>query len=175
MKEIIATALLVLSLANMSGTYNPLMKAQTIPKGDLPLISIAEIKPTRERVQALHESDKANFPEIPESSGNKSDVPTSSTCKKTLKVLATAYCGCYECCGKEDHITATGTRATEGRTIAVDSRMIPYGTHVIINGHEYVAEDCGGDIQNNRIDIYFEGHEAARIWGKQYVTVEVIE
>lgn len=77
----------------------------------------------------------------------------------------TAYCGCVKCCGKTDGITATGTRATEGRTIAVDPNVIPYGTTVYINGQAYVAEDCGGAIKGNHIDMYFNSHEAALEWG----------
>ena len=42
----------------------------------------------------------------------------------------------------------------EGQTIAVDPRVIPYGTKVIIGGHIFTAEDCGGAIQGNHIDIY---------------------
>ena len=92
-----------------------------------------------------------------------------------MEVLATAYCGCVQCCGKSDCITATGTRATEGRTIAADPRVIPYGTHVLINGHEYIVEDCGGAINGNRIDIYFESHADALQFGIQTVTVEILQ
>lgn len=44
----------------------------------------------------------------------------------------TAYCPCMKCCGKTDGITSTGTTAAEGRTIAVDPRVIPYGSAVTI-------------------------------------------
>ena len=57
--------------------------------------------------------------------------------------------------------TATGTTPTAGRTIAVDPSVIPYGTEVIINDHTYVAEDCGGAIKGNRIDIVVDTHEEA--------------
>lgn len=78
----------------------------------------------------------------------------------------TAYCACEKCCGEyADGITATGTTATEGRTIAVDPTIIPYGTRVIINGHEYVAEDCGGGIKGDRIDVFFASHEDALLFG----------
>lgn len=90
-------------------------------------------------------------------------------------MLATAYCGCSYCCGKSDCITATGTRAMEGRTIAVDPYVIPYGTHVLINGHEYIAEDCGGGINGNRIDIYFENHQDASNFGVKTVEVEILK
>ena len=49
----------------------------------------------------------------------------------------------------------------EGRTIAVDPSVIPYGTQVIIGGHVFTAEDCGGAIKKNRIDIYVNSHERA--------------
>ena len=100
-------------------------------------------------------------------------APKQETIK--MEVLATAYCGCVQCCGKSDCITATGTRATEGRTIAADPRVIPYGTHVLINGHEYIVEDCGGAINGNRIDIYFESHADALQFGVQTVTVEILQ
>lgn len=85
----------------------------------------------------------------------------------------TAYCPCSSCCGKTDGITSTGTRATEGRTIAVDPRKIPYGSEVVIYGHTYIAEDCGGAISNNRIDIFFDTHQEALEFGVQYAEVEV--
>lgn len=90
-----------------------------------------------------------------------------------LTVTATAYCACEKCCGKTDGITATGTKATAGRTIAVDPSVIPYGTEVIINGHTYVAEDCGGAIKGNSIDIYFDSHAEALEFGRQNLVVKV--
>lgn len=93
--------------------------------------------------------------------------------------VLTAYCPCRRCCGKEDGITATGTHATEGRTIAVDPRVIPYGSTVTIHfadgsSHSYIAEDCGGGIRQNRIDVFFESHQAALEFGVQraYVCLE---
>ena len=83
----------------------------------------------------------------------------------------TAYCACEKCCGKSDGITATGTKATANRTIAVDKTVIPYGTTVIINGNEYVAEDTGGAIKGNIIDIFFDDHEEALNFGVQYANV----
>lgn len=57
--------------------------------------------------------------------------------------------------------TATGTEPTPGRTIAVDPDVIPYGSQVIINGHTYIAEDTGGAINQNRIDIVVDTHTEA--------------
>ncbi len=84
----------------------------------------------------------------------------------------TAYCACERCCGKSPDdplygITATGTVATEGRTIAADPSVLPYGTVVYIDGQAYTVEDCGGGIKGQRLDIYFDSHEAALEWGVQ--------
>lgn len=92
----------------------------------------------------------------------------------------TAYCPCSRCCGKDDGITATGTLAEEGRTIAVDPRVIPYGSTVTLyfadgTSHTYTAEDCGGAIKENRIDVFFDDHQAARAFGVQSAMVYVEE
>lgn len=91
----------------------------------------------------------------------------------TFKV--TAYCPCMKCCGKTDGITATGTVATAGRTIAVDPTVIPYGSQVILNGIAYTAEDCGGAIKGNKIDMFFDTHQEALEWGVQYIEGVVIK
>lgn len=83
---------------------------------------------------------------------------------------ATAYCGCSSCCGKSDGITASGTRATEGRTVAAPSTF-SFGTELVIDGHTYVVEDRGGSISGNRIDIYFDSHQAALNYGRRSVEV----
>lgn len=82
----------------------------------------------------------------------------------------TAYCPCTSCSDTWGDMTATGVRATEGRTIAVDPKVIPYGTVVYFEGPDgtltgYVAEDCGGAINGNDIDLYFDTHEEAKAWG----------
>ena len=97
------------------------------------------------------------------------EPPTEYT---TFKV--TGYCACEQCCGKTDGITATGTKATQGRTIAVDPSVIPYGTKIILNGNTYVAEDCGGAIKGNRIDMFFDNHQDALEWGVRYVEGVVV-
>lgn len=80
--------------------------------------------------------------------------------------VITAYCPCDVCCGKyADGITASGTIATEGRTCAVDPTVIPLGTEIEIAGVKYVAEDVGGAIKGNRIDICFNDHKSAVNYG----------
>ena len=100
------------------------------------------------------------------------DEPDSPKQISLGEYTITHYCACPECCGKwADGITATGTEATEGRTIAVDPDVIPYGTQIIIDGHIYIAEDCGGAIKGNRIDLYVDSHSEAINRGK--ITREV--
>lgn len=83
----------------------------------------------------------------------------------------TAYCPCYDCSGQWGNKTSTGVIAKEGRTIAVDPKIIPYGTQIVINGHTYTAEDCGGDIKGKRADIFFNSHADADNFGVQYADV----
>jgi 3D (Asp-Asp-Asp) domain-containing protein len=80
----------------------------------------------------------------------------------------TAYCACEKCCGKTDGITASGVKAVEGVTIAADTKVLPFGTEVIIDGHEYTVQDVGGAIKGNRIDIYFDSHQEALEFGVQH-------
>ena len=92
------------------------------------------------------------------------------------EMTITAYCPCVKCCGKSDGITASGTKAKQGRTVAVDPRCIPYGTEIIIDGQTYIAEDCGGAIKgSNRIDLFFSSHEQALSFGRQTKKVRIME
>lgn len=92
------------------------------------------------------------------------------------EMIITAYCSCVKCCGKSDGITASGTKAKQGRTVAVDPRHIPYGTEIVIDGMgTYIAEDCGGAIKGDRIDLFFDSHNEALNFGKQTKIVRVIE
>lgn len=67
--------------------------------------------------------------------------------------------------------TASGTRARVGE-IAVDPRVIPLGTTVYVEGFGLrVAEDTGGAVKGNIIDIYMDSHSECIRWGRRNVTV----
>ena len=69
--------------------------------------------------------------------------------------------------------TAMGTRARVGE-IAVDPRVIPLGTNVYIEGvGARRAEDTGGNIKGNTIDIYMNTLSECRSWGVRYVTIYI--
>ena len=99
------------------------------------------------------------------------------------KFKLTAYCSCKKCCGKwainrpkdengnEIVYGSVGIRLIEGISVAVDPRVIPYKTDVVINGDTYIAHDTGGAIKGNRIDVYFDDHQEARNFGVQYAEV----
>ena len=87
----------------------------------------------------------------------------------------TFYCACRSCSGGYGAGTATGTRCTEGRTIAVDPRVIPLGSKVYIEGFgDFIAEDTGGAIKGNKIDIYLSDHSRCYALGVTRANVYVM-
>lgn len=126
----------------------------------------------------------------------KTDAPKIDKYKKKLVMKATAYDLSVESCSKtRDHpqygITKSGTRATLGRTVAVDPLVIPLGSKLYIEFPEsykdltgyYIAEDTGSLIKGEVIDIFFGEdkpgervvYNKAKKFGVQKVTVYVIE
>ncbi|MBQ9608211.1 MAG: 3D domain-containing protein [Lachnospiraceae bacterium] len=91
----------------------------------------------------------------------------------------TGYCPCAICCGKwsnpSNPITSSGVTAVAGRTIAADTSRYPFGTKLMINGQIYTVEDVGGAIKGNHIDIFFNTHEEALAFGKQYSSVYFVQ
>lgn len=84
----------------------------------------------------------------------------------------TAYgADCQGCTG----YTYTGTVPAVDRTIAVDPDVIPLGSTVLINGKEYIAEDTGGAIKGNIIDMYVGTEAESEIIGVRYAEVKVKE
>ena len=96
----------------------------------------------------------------------------SSSGGTTYKI--TAYCPCSKCCGKTNGMTASGTRATAGRTVAASSKFA-FGTKLNIGGHIYTVEDRGGAINGNKIDIFVNTHSEALQWGVRYLPVSVVQ
>ena len=83
------------------------------------------------------------------------------TYTQVLSCKATAYTTQLQSWKK----TATGTTARVG-AIAVDPDVIPYGTRMFIVSADgsitygvATAEDCGGLIQGNRVDLFFDTYD----------------
>ena len=103
-------------------------------------------------------------------------LPTGEVLTYTRKdtVRATAYTHTDAGC---DRITATGSTVHRG-TVAVDPRFIPYGTRMFIvaNDGSYVygiaeAEDCGGAIKRDRMDLYFPTYDECIQFGYRRCTI----
>ena len=101
------------------------------------------------------------------------DRTSNSSSSGTKYFKVTAYCSCSKCCGKRTGRTASGTKATAGRTVAASSQF-KFGTKLNINGKTYVVEDRGGAVKGNKIDVYMNSHAAALAWGVKYLPVEVV-
>ena len=107
---------------------------------------------------------------------------------KSLDMVATAYTAGAESTGKSfgDRsygVTSSGKRVQSFHTIAA-SFSIPFGTKVYIPelvefwGRRgitisgiFTVEDRGGAIKGNKIDIFMEGLDVTRAWGRRSVTV----
>lgn len=111
---------------------------------------------------------------IPTSTPRPTPVPEF----KTIRCKLSAYCiedYPHICNNGNASTTATGTKPTPGRTVAVDPKIIPYFSNVIINGNTYIAEDTGGHIKGNRVDIVFATHQEALEFGVQYADVHWVK
>jgi Uncharacterized protein conserved in bacteria len=62
------------------------------------------------------------------------------------------------------------------KVIAVDPSVIPLGSRVSIPGYGvFLAADTGGSIKGNRIDIHFPTKSAALNFGRQTITVQILQ
>lgn len=86
---------------------------------------------------------------------------------RSMTVNASAYSG--------HTITATGTTPKWG-TIAVDPSVIPYGTKVYIPKFDrvFIAEDCGGAIKGNKIDIFMNSEAECNSFGRQNIEIQIL-
>lgn len=87
----------------------------------------------------------------------------------------THYCNCSECCGIWAGCnTASGLPPVEGRTVA--HNYLPFGTRVLIEGHEYIVDDRG-DVNmdgGDWFDIYVNDHRTANVRGMHRTDVYIV-
>lgn len=106
---------------------------------------------------------------------SRAKTTTISNTNDWTVATVTAYCACIDCCGKTNGITASGTQATAGRTIAM-SKNYKFGIKIEIEGYgTFVVEDRGGAIQGTRIDMFFDTHEEALRFGKKQLRFRIVE
>jgi 3D (Asp-Asp-Asp) domain-containing protein len=94
---------------------------------------------------------------------------------KVLTCTATAYTS------SAGHHTATGTTPRVG-AIAVDPKVIPYGTRMYIVSSDgsvvygyATAEDCGGAIKGNKVDLYYDTRSECIQFGRRSVEVYILD
>jgi 3D (Asp-Asp-Asp) domain-containing protein len=114
---------------------------------------------------------------VPVILANASQLPTF----RTIDMEVTAYCPCTKCCGSQAQgITASGKHVShnDGQFVAAELRFA-FGTKLIVPGYAggkiVEVEDRGGAIKGNKLDVYFPTHPEALKWGRQKLTVTVIE
>lgn len=121
--------------------------------------------------------------------GSRDSITTSrgdTRFRQSITMNASAYDLSFQSTGKvpgDSHygITASGTKARPG-VVAVDPRVIPLGTKLYIRSldgsKDYgfaVAEDKGGSIKGNKIDLFFESAEQVRQFGRRKVKVYILD
>lgn len=137
--------------------------------GKLKAISETMKKPVApEPGKALYEKEKGKAEAAADGNGNVK--PTSG---KPFTVHATAYTPDPRENGGGS-VTARGNKLVPYKYIAVDPKVIPYGTKVYIPefknspfGGVFIADDCGGAIKGNRIDVLLPNKQIARQFGRK--------
>ncbi len=113
---------------------------------------------------------------IQKSTALAADSVITSNFKNLGSFRLSFYCSCEKCCGEAyAGKTKSGTNVTEGRTIAVDPDVIPLGSRVYIDGYGlFIAEDIGGAIKEQKIDIAVSDHAHAYELGIDKAAVYLI-
>lgn len=119
-------------------------------------------------ISAPIKQSKTTFVTVPTQSYTQQEGYVTMKAKE-LKVKATAYAN--------DPITYMGTKPQVMKTIAVDPSIIPLGSKVYIPEFNkvFIAEDTGGKIKGNRIDIYMQTEYQCKQWGIKDITIYILE
>ncbi len=132
--------------------------------------TVASSKPSTTTTTTTTTSKKPSTDTVYASRGGS--VPSELSYSRSLRVEATAYAG--------HTITATGTKPVRNSggwsSIAVDRNVIPLGTRVYVENYGYaIAEDVGGAIKGNRIDLFMNSESDANSWGRRNVTIYILD
>lgn len=131
-----------------------------------------ELEETIEKVRVSKLNKKTT---VTSRGGSTARTESTNSNEKWIWANVSAYCACSKCCGKTNSITASGTKATVGRTIAAPSSY-SFGTKIELEGlGTYIVEDRGGAIQGNKIDVYFASHSEALAFGRKKIRMRVVQ
>lgn len=125
------------------------------------------------QAQKLAEKRKKELEERAKQEKQQAQSSPKNVSGRTITMRSTAYTsdpaenGGYS-------TTAMGTAIRYG-VAAVDPRVIPLGTRLYIEGYGYArAEDTGGAIKGNRIDLVFGSKSQSNNWGRRTVRVTIL-
>ena len=140
-------------------------------------VNTETVETNAQPVQSNPEPETETIPApAPETASAPTEPTNSEPAGKEITVEATAYtAGCEGCIG----ITKTGVDLNanpDAKVIAVDPSIIPLGSKVYVEGYGYAtAEDTGGAIKGNRIDVFVPEQNDALQWGRKQVKVTIID
>lgn len=135
-----------------------------LPEETPPIIEVQSLG--AEPIETIESTEEIQEPEHIEEDTEEiiveKPIPEGYNIVASHSMIATAY-GCVEMGGGSWSRTRSGTIPTQGKTIAVDPSIIPLGSLVYVECPTYpqingikLAEDTGGAIQGNIIDVYFD-------------------
>ncbi|MEG2870097.1 MAG: 3D domain-containing protein [Clostridium sp.] len=107
--------------------------------------------------------------------GNSVTGANGMTARSLGTFRLTAYCPCRSCSEGWGKHTSSGAIAASSHTVAVDKRIIPMGSKLLINGVVYTAEDIGGAVKGKHIDIFFDTHDQTRQFGSRTAEVYLLQ
>lgn len=153
-------------------------KVESVPvasRGD----SNSQAKPQQQQQQSKPQANNNN------QASQQASSPSLNGARSMI-MNASAYDLSFESTGKRPGdkyygITASGTQARPG-VVAVDPSVIPLGTKLYIESMDGTgsygyasAEDKGGAIKGNRIDLFFANRSDALKFGRRQVKVYILD
>lgn len=145
---------------------NPVNKV--VKEGTKEEIKVEEVKEVKkeEEPKIIEEPVKEETTKEVEQVKETSESSEVSNLGTHMVVESTSYC--------QGSVTATGTQARWG-VIAVDPNVIPFGTKVYIPQFDkvFIAEDTGGAIKGNKIDIFMNSESQCIQWGRRTIDIYI--
>lgn len=170
-------------LFDMEDDPQPLRKYRKCIDIDLSVSDVSaafEIEANREKALTVIKSVEAIMDQV-DSVDPVAVIPPSLVYVGSFYI--TMYAATMDQCGSTAGITASGKKVTEDpecHTVAVDPKIIPLGTKLMIDlpGYEGVvfeAADTGGDIKNYWIDVYTDDIPLSYQFNPTYADVWIVE
>ena len=132
--------------------------------------TVAQTQPAPVQTPAQEPVQEPAAQEEPAPDANTVTLPNGDVvhCSNVISGTSTAY-------------THTGSRTATGvwpsvGTISVDPKVIPLGSRLYVSGYGYgIAQDTGGAIKGNIVDVFFDTEQECINWGRRNVTIYVLD